>query len=103
MAFKVGDKIKFAGEKQKYTIKAASDRYLICTKPLYLYDNCICTIVDFERGVRGTNNLVFNIYDYMIQEDINNCLKDLLNGDVEVSRRNCVSLSIEGGETCVNT
>lgn len=63
--FKVGDKIKFAEEKQRYTVKAVSGRYLIYTKP-------------------------FN-------------LDDLLKGNVDVSRRNCVPLNIEGGETCVNT
>ncbi len=97
--FKVGDKIKFAEEKQRYTVKAVSGRYLIYTKPFNLIKHCLYTIVDFKRNVRGTNDRI----DYMIQEDIDRCLDDLLKGNVDVSRRNCVPLNIEGGETCVNT
>lgn len=92
---KVGDKVKFTGEKQRYTIKARSDRFIICTKPFNLKKTCLYTIIDLDRMVRGTNDRVFNPYDYMIQEDIDDCLNDLVSGEIEVSYRNCVPLDID--------
>jgi hypothetical protein len=94
-SLKVNDKIKFESEKQKYTIKAKSDRYLICTKPFNLKKTCLYSIIDLERLVRGTNSLVFNAYDYMIQEDIDECLRDLESGKIEVSHRNCIKLDVQ--------
>lgn len=93
---KIGDKIKFKSEKQKYTVKAKSDRFLICTKPYNLKRTVIYIIIDLERLVRGANNLIFNMYDYKVQEDIDQCLKDLeLDETLEVSHRNCVKLDVE--------
>jgi S-adenosylmethionine:tRNA-ribosyltransferase-isomerase (queuine synthetase) len=94
---KVGDKIKFESEKHKYTVKAKNDRYLICTKPFNLQKTVLYTIVDLERLVRGTNNMVFNPYDYADQKDIDKCLEDLQNhsNGLEVTYRNCVWLDVE--------
>ena len=33
MIYAVGDRIRFAGERNGYTVRASDDRYLICTKP----------------------------------------------------------------------
>lgn len=63
---KIGDKIKFKNEKQRYTVKAKSERFLICTKPFNLRKTCLYSIIDLNRLIRGTNNLIFNPYDYMI-------------------------------------
>lgn len=94
---KVGDKIKFQSEKQKYTVKAKSNRYLICTKPFNLKKTVLYTIIDLERLVRGTNNMIFNPYDYAIQEDIDKGLMDLEseNNVCEVSHRNCIKLDVQ--------
>jgi hypothetical protein len=93
---KVGDKIKFKLEKQRYVVKAKDDRYLICTKPFNPKNTVLYTIVDLERFVRGCNNQVFNIYDYTNQDDIDECLIDLQvqNSCLEVSYRNCIPLDI---------
>ncbi|HEX7313274.1 MAG TPA: hypothetical protein VF297_05110 [Pyrinomonadaceae bacterium] len=93
----VGAKVKFEAEKGPYTVKACSERYAICTKPFNPKRTVIYTIVDFERDVRGRNNLVFNVYDYAAQADIDKCLRDLEDPQsvVEVSHRNCVDLDIE--------
>jgi hypothetical protein len=93
----VGCKVKFEAERGVYTVKARSERFAICTKPFNPKRTVIYTIVDFKREVRGTNNLIFNIYDYAVQADIDNCLRDLEDphGVVEVSHRNCVDLDIE--------
>ena len=35
-SMKVGDKIKFKEDKRRFTVKAKSERFLICTKPFNL-------------------------------------------------------------------
>lgn len=45
---KVGDKIKFKSEKQRYIVKAKDNRYLICTKPFNLQKTVLYTIVDLD-------------------------------------------------------
>jgi len=97
ISLKVGDKIKFTPEKQRYTVKAKSDRYIICTKPFNLMHTVLYTIIDLERLVRGTNNMIFNPYDYAVQEDIDECLVDLdyHNNGTEVTHRNCIKLDVE--------
>lgn len=92
---KIGDKIKFETEKQRYTVKAKSDRFLICTKPFNPKKTCLYTIIDLDRLVRGTNDRIFNPYDYMIQEDIDECMEDLISGKVEATHRNCILLDVE--------
>lgn len=94
---KVNDKIKFQSEKQRYTIKAKSDNFLICTKPFNPKKTVLYTIIDLDRYVRGRNNMIFNPYDYAVQDDIIACLRDLeADGNlVEVSHRNCIKLDVE--------
>jgi len=92
---KVGDKIKFKSEKQRYTINAKSDRYLICTKPFNPKKTYLYTIIDLKRLIRGTNNMVFNLYDYEVQEDIDQCLIDLESDKIEVSHRHCIQLDVK--------
>ena len=95
---KVGDKLKFAEEKQMYTIRAKNDRYLICTKPFNPKHTVIYTIVDLVENIRGTNNFIFNPYDYALEEDCLQCLKDLASGEVGISSRNKIPLKIESKE-----
>lgn len=92
----LGAKIWFAGERQGYTVKACDSRYAICTKPFNSLRTVLYTIVDFKEGIRGRNNLIFNIYDYKKQEDIDQCLDDLNNpvDGVQVSHRHHVALLI---------
>ena len=84
---KLGDKIKLGNQKQRFTVKAINNRYAILTKPFNLKHTVIYTIIDFKERKRNRNNLVFNIYDYSKQEDIDQCLKDLESGEVELSYR----------------
>lgn len=93
---KVGDKIKFESEKQRYTIVAKSDRYIICTKPFNARKTYLYTIIDLERLVRGAVNLIFGLaWDLNIPEEATECLQELDEGRVEVSHRNCVMLDVE--------
>jgi hypothetical protein len=94
MNLQTNSKILFTGEKMAYTVKACNERYAICTKPFNLKKTVLYTIVDLEQGVRGTNDFVFNPYDFKSQEDIEQCLRDLVNGSVGISRRNSVPLAI---------
>lgn len=56
---KVDDKVKFAEEKQAYTIQARGDRYIVCTKPFNARKTVLYTVIDLEYKIRGTENLVF--------------------------------------------
>ena len=92
-----GDRIWFDEEKRPYTIKAANKRFKVCTKPYNIKHTVIYTIVDLDRQIRGTENLVF----CMGFENIKLCkeaLKRLENGESEVSSRNYIPLKISKTE-----
>lgn len=90
----INDKIYFYEEKRPYIVKAVSDRHIICTKPFNLKKTCLYTIIDLLENKRAPNNLVFNIYDYMIKEDIEQCMDDLINGEIGLSIRRGIDLNI---------
>lgn len=60
---KVGDKVKCVGEKQRYTIQARDDRFIIMTKPFNARKTYLYSIVDLERGIRGRDNLIFGSFE----------------------------------------
>lgn len=91
----VGDKIKFTIEKQRYTVKAKSERYIICTKPFNIRHTCFYCIIDLDRLVRGPNDLVFSHFDFMTQKGIDDCLEWLLLGETEVSSSHSIQLDVE--------
>jgi len=91
---KIGTKIYFLKEKRPYVVKALNERFIICTKPFNLQKTVYYTIIDINENIRGTNNLVFNLYDYKDINDINECLKDLESGETQISHRNRVELDI---------
>lgn len=93
--FTVGSKIYFSSEKRPYTVKAFDGRYAICTKPFNLKNTVIYTIVDLLKNVRGPNNLVFNLYDYKKDKDIERCLTHLQREQLIISDRNKIELDIE--------
>lgn len=55
----IGKKIKFDGEKQRYTIQALDSRYIIATKPFNARKTYIYTIVDLQEKRRGPCDLIF--------------------------------------------
>lgn len=89
-----GSKIKFAEEKQAYTVKATDGRYAICTKPFNLKKTVIYTVVDIKSKIRSTLDYIFSPYDYTKQSDINRALKDLQTGEAGLSRRNAIKLNL---------
>ena len=93
---KVGDKIKFESEKQRYTIQAKSDRYIICTKPFNARKTYLYSIIDLERLVRGRINLIFGLIDDVNSPELaQECINDLEAGEYEVSHRHCIKLDVE--------
>ena len=95
---KQGDKIYFEEEKRPYSIRAISKNYAICTKPFPPQKTVIYTIIDFNKNIRGTNNYVFNPYDYLLDEDCNESLKDLEEGFAWRSKSNEEITYIDGAD-----
>lgn len=82
---KVGDKIYWKNEKRGYTIRARNERYIIVVK--MMFGKPYYSILDLKEGICSTDDYVFGIYDYSIQEDIEEVLKGLIKGEVCLSRR----------------
>lgn len=90
----IGEKIQFEGERKPYVVRAVNDRFAVCTKPFNLKRTVLYTIIDFEKGIRGTENTVFCM-GFESDEDCNDALQRLTSGDTEVSRRNYTELRIQ--------
>jgi hypothetical protein len=89
-----GEKVKFASEKQRYTVRCASKRYAICTKPFNAQKTVLYTIIDQWRNIRAPENLVFGMG---AETDIE-CLEmlvRLLDNESEPSYRHEHYLDIE--------
>ena len=89
-----GEKIKFVHEKQRYTVRCASRRYAICTKPFNAQKTVLYTIIDQWNEIRGPENLIFG---WGAETDVQ-CLEMLvriLDGESEISSRHDAPLDIE--------
>jgi len=94
MEIKVGTKIKFPEEKQRYTVQCYNERYVICTKPLNCLKTVLYTIIDFKENIRGAEDLVLCM-GFETKEGCQEALERLITGVSEVSYRNRIPLSIE--------
>lgn len=83
----VGEYVWFKGERNRYTVQARDDRWLICTKPFAARHTVIYCIVDLEAGVRGVDNLIFST-GYETREQCEENLARLAAGKMEISQRN---------------
>jgi hypothetical protein len=95
-----GSKIRFAEERQPYTVQAlainlvdSSVRYAICTKPFNPKKSVLYTIVDFVKLIRGTENLIF-CAGFESKKRCEEAALRLITGETEISRRNCIPLEI---------
>lgn len=87
-------KVKLGDERQRYTIMARNERFVIMTKPFNAQRTYLYTIADLERGVRGPCNLIFGLpCDVNTPEGANEALQAIEDGRMEVSFRRCVDLS----------
>lgn len=68
--FETGMKIRFADEKQSYTVQAVSPsgRYVVCTKPFNARRTILYSVVDLAQGIRGADNRIFHM-TYETPED----------------------------------
>ena len=91
----VGTKVWFEGEARPYRVRARSERYLVCTKPFNLKKTVIYTVVDLQKKMRGTENLVFG-FGAETDEQCENMIARLENVDnpTGLSRRNSVPLCV---------
>jgi hypothetical protein len=91
----VGDRVRFAEERQAYTVRAVSPdgRYAICTKPFNLHQTVLYCIVDFQAGFRSSDDRVF-CRGYETQADIDERMRELLAGKIALSWRRRAELNI---------
>lgn len=118
---KVNDKVYFINEKIPFLIMARNKRYAIAVRKLNrredanllkykvemggyssfteAYIECkdlpIYTIIDFKLNVRGSDNMVFGIFDYFDRKDCEKAIKYLESGEMEISNRNRVNLEFK--------
>jgi len=94
----LSDNIWFEKEKRRYTVQACDNRYIVCTKPFAAKNTVLYTIIDLQKGIRGTENMIFcNGF-----ETVSQCweaLDRLQKGESEISYRNRVDLDIVKIET----
>jgi hypothetical protein len=93
LAARVGDKVRFAEEKQAYTVQARSKRFLVCTKSFNPKHTVLYTVVDLVQGIRGTEDLIFGL-GAETREQCEQMLARLDAGKSEVSYRNRVPLKL---------
>ncbi len=89
----VGAKFWFEGEKQGYTVRASNVAFCICTKPFNAQKTVLYCIIDWERGIRGPENLVFG-FGAETDEQCQEMLQRLTEDESEVSSRHDAPLKI---------
>lgn len=89
-----GAKIKFAEEKQAYTVRAANVAFAVCTKPFNARKTVLYSIISWHQDIRGTENLIFG-EGAETDDDCAEMLDRLTTGETEVSSRNNIKLNIE--------
>lgn len=101
---RIGDRVKFVEEPQRYTVQARGERYLVCTRPFALRKTVFYTVVDLVEQVRGTENLVLCL-GAETRQDCEEMLARLEGRDgprTEVSHRNRIPLRVDALEVAVS-
>jgi hypothetical protein len=82
------------GERQRYTVMARNERYVIMAKPFNAQKTYLYSIADLERGVRGPCDLIFGPPAALdADEGAAIALGMLAAGEMSVSYRRCKPLS----------
>lgn len=85
---KPGDKFKACGERQRYTVMAADERFTIMVKPFNAARTYLYSIADLDRGIRGRCNMIFGPpFPMDTAEGAARTLRLLREGEMEVSHR----------------
>lgn len=88
-----GDRVRFSDEKQaRFKVKAASERFVVLTKPFNAKRTVIYTIIDLEQGVRGPGGSWGTGYE--TDAEIADAMEKLHDGTASVSQRRSVTLDI---------
>ena len=94
MQVQVGDKLKVPTDKQRYTVQARDERYVICTKPFNLAHTVLYFIADLKEKRRGPDDRIF-CSAYETQEDCQERLRELQNGEIRLSTRYSINLDVD--------
>lgn len=94
MRVEVGDKVYIPNHKRPFRVKARDDRYIICTKPFNVQHTVIYFIVDLVDKWRAPDNLIFCL-GYETDEDCQERLQQLQNGEIGLSWRRGIPLDID--------
>ena len=94
MEISKGDKVKFKSEVQQYTVRAANDRYIICTKPFNAINGYLYSIIDLKEKIRAPHDRMFNCYGYD-DKDFRAMLIHIMRGTINLSHRRRIALDIE--------
>lgn len=89
MKVKVGDKVFVPKENKTFVVQARDDRYIICTDPDDYY-----FIVDLVDKWRAPDNMIF-CRGYETKTDCEDRLRELQNGEIELSVRRGLPLDID--------
>ena len=90
----IGTKIKFAGEKQAYTVQASNHFVSVCTKPFNARKTVLYCIVDWHEQKRSPENLVFG-FGAKTREQCEEMLERITQGQTDLSHRHIADLEIE--------
>ena len=88
---KAGDSVRLIGERIPYKVRCVGSRYAICTKPFNLKHTVQYFIIDNKKEIRGPDDRVF-CAGYETKEQCIERLNELENGEMEVSKRRCLSI-----------
>lgn len=91
---RVGTKLKFRGERHRYTVQACNPYFAICTKPFSARRTVLYTIINWVERIRGTEDLIFGM-GFGDREHCEQALNRLMAQESSVSHRNRVKLEIE--------
>lgn len=84
----VGTKIKFNNEKQRYTVMARNEKYIIMSKANNLPRlDFFYSIIDIENMEMSSSDLIFDFTNYLDKEECEEVIKKLEKGEVELSAR----------------
>ena len=89
----VGWKIWFDEERLGYTVIAKGGKFLILTKPFNPKKTVLYTIIDIEKMVRSTEDLIFGM-GAETKEQCEQMLARLLSGQSSLSRRHQIDVNI---------
>lgn len=97
---KVGDRLRFAEEKQAYTVKAVCPhgRFAACTKPFNLRRTVLYTMLDLQSEVRGVDNSIGNSLGYETTADCEDAVAQFCSGRFTFSGRRR-PIPLDGGTT----